>query len=288
MYSTRAIAKKERNGKYEIITIERGWTSEDDIDNDIRFCGFSPFADLHLANYDWGSVPGLYAVVGHEISGVVAKVGSNVKDIKVGDHVGVGYFIDSCLSCEYCENNQENNCIHGVTRTSCGILKHGRVQNDNGKYSYGGRSERITVNRRFVSKIPTSYPLEKAAPVFCAGVTMFTPLKEFGADKGGLHVGVLGLGGLGQMGVMIAKAMGNKVTVISSSTNKETLAKKLGVDHFICSKQPGTLTNAKKSFDILLDTVGADHDLMGFAELMKKKGTMVILGIVSTPFQVIF
>ena len=113
MYSTRAIAKKEKNGKYEIITIQRGWTSESDIDIDIKFCGFSPFADLHLANYDWGSVPGLYAVVGHEISGVVSKVGSNVKDVSIGDHVGVGYFIDSCLNCEYCTKNQENNCVQG-------------------------------------------------------------------------------------------------------------------------------------------------------------------------------
>ena len=135
MYSTRAIARKERGAKYEIITIERGWTGEDDINIDIKFCGFSPFADVHLANYDWGSVAGVCAVVGHEISGVVAKVGSNVKDLDVGDHVGVGYYIDSCLDCDYCNDGQENNCIQGITRTSCGVLKHGRVRNDNGKYS---------------------------------------------------------------------------------------------------------------------------------------------------------
>ena len=120
------------------------------------------------------------------------QVGSNVKDISIGDHVGVGYFIDSCLDCEFCNAGQENNCIKGVTKTSCGFLKHGRVKNDNGRFSYGGRSEKITVNRRFVSIIPKEYPLEKAAPVFCAGVTMFTPLKEFGAFNGGLNVGVMG------------------------------------------------------------------------------------------------
>ena len=137
-----------------------------------------------------------------------------------------------------------------------------------------------------MSKIPKSYPLEKAAPVFCAGVTMFTPLKEHGADRGGLNVGIMGFGGLGQMGVMMAKAMGNKVTVISTSNKKEALAKKMGSDHFVISKQPESMKTAKNSLDILLDTVGADHDIMTYFELMKKKGTLVVLGIVSTPFQV--
>merc|ERR1712142_327764 len=286
MYSTKAIARKEKDAKYEVITIKRGRTSEDDVDIDILFCGFSPFADVNLANYAYGSVPGLYAVVGHEIAGVVSKVGDNVEDLKVGDKVGVGYFIDSCLECEFCSAGQEYNCKEGITRTSCGILKHGRVQNDNGRYSYGGRSGRITVNRRFVSRIAASYPLDKAAPVFCAGVTMFTPLQEWGAGGGGLRVGVVGCGGLGQMGVMMAKAMGNSVTVISTSNSKEELARKLGADDFILSKQEESMKTAGRSLDIILDTVGADHELMALTKLLKKKGTIVVLGIVSKPFQV--
>ena len=115
---------------------------------------------------------------------------------------------------------------------------------------------------------------------------MFTPLKEHGAEKGGLHVGIMGFGGLGQMGVMMAKAMGNKVTVISTSDKKEDLAKKMGADHFVISKQPESMKTAKNSLDILLDTVGADHDIMTYFELMKKKGTLVVLGIVSSPFKV--
>ena len=115
---------------------------------------------------------------------------------------------------------------------------------------------------------------------------MFTPLKEHGAEKGGLHVGIMGFGGLGQMGVMMAKAMGNKVTVISTSDKKEVLAKKMGADHFVISKQPESMKTAKNSLDILLDTVGADHDIMTYFELMKKKGTLVVLGIVSSPFKV--
>ena len=117
-------------------------------------------------------MPNIPAVVGHEVAGVVIKVGSNVKDIQVGDHVGIGYFVDSCLECYYCKNDEENNCINGITRTACGNILHGRVKTDNGKYSYGGRSEKMTVNRRFVSVIPKSYPLEKAAPIFCAGTLM--------------------------------------------------------------------------------------------------------------------
>ena len=288
MYSTQAIARKEKDGKYEVITIKRGWTSEDDVDIDIKYCGFSPFADVMLANDAYGSIPGLYAVVGHEIAGVVSKVGDNVKDLKVGDKVGVGYYIDSCLECEYCSSGEENHCKQGITRTSCGYLKYGRVCNDNGRFSYGGRSGRITVNRRFVSRIAASYPLDKAAPVFCAGVTMFTPLKEWGASGGGLRVGVVGLGGLGQMGVMMAKAMGNSVTVISTSSSKEELARRLGADQFIISKQSESMNTAGKSLDIVLDTVGADHDLMALTGLLKKKGVLVVLGIVSKPFQVLY
>jgi len=286
MYTTKAIAKKVQNGNFEVITIERGWTSEDDVDIEVKFCGFSPFADVHLANYNWGSVPGLYAVVGHEITGVVSKIGDNVKDVTVGDHVGVGYFIDSCLKCEYCHKGEENNCVSGITRTSCGIIKHGRVKNDNGRFSYGGRSKKITVNRRFLSTIPKSYPLEKAAPIMCAGVTMFTPLKKFGALNGGLKIGIMGFGGLGQMGAIMAKAMGNEVTVISTSNKKEELARQMGMDGYIVSKDLDFMKKSSNSLDIILDTIGADHEIENYLDMLKKNGTFVVLGIVSKPFEV--
>ena len=135
MYSTEAVAKKISKGKYEKITIQRGWTSEDDVDIDVIYCGFC-HTDVHFANNDWGITD--YPVVpGHEVAGVVTKVGSNVTDIQVGDHAGVGYFIDSCLNCEYCKDDDEINCLNQVTRTSTGKLLHGRVKNGNGSYSYG-------------------------------------------------------------------------------------------------------------------------------------------------------
>ena len=174
-------------------------------------------------------------------NGIISQVGSNVKDIQIGDHVGIGYYIDSCLTCEYCKSDDEVNCDNNKTTTCAGKLLHGRVKNDNGKYSYGGWSGKITANRRFVSKITKTYPLEKAGPIFCAGVTMFTPLKLHGASNGGLKVGVVGFGGLGQMGLLIAKAMGNSVTVISTSEKKKDMALKLGADHYIVSTNPESM-----------------------------------------------
>ena len=190
MYSTQAIAKLEKNGKYELITIGRGWTSEDDLDIDIKYCGFC-HTDIHLANNDWGRTE-YPAVVGHEVAGIVTKVGANIKDVQVGDHVGIGWYIDSCLNCETCNKGDEVNCLNRKTETATGKILHGRIKTDNGKYTYGGWSKKITANRKFVSTIPKSYPLEKAGPVFCAGVTMFTPLKEHGAGIGGLNIGIMG------------------------------------------------------------------------------------------------
>jgi len=286
MYSTQAIAKLEKNGKYEKITIGRGWTSEDDLDIDIKYCGFC-HTDVHLANNDW-KLPGFEypAVVGHEIAGIVTKAGENVKDVKVGDHVGIGWFIDSCLNCKLCDNGEEVLCLNGNVKTATGKLLHGRIKTDNGKYTYGGFSKKITANRRFVSIIPKSYPLEKAGPVFCAGITMFTPLKTHGADKGGLNVGIMGFGGLGQMGVMIAKAMGNNVTVISTSNSKEAMAKKMGADNYIISTNPDSMKAGFKTLDLILSTISATHEVMPYLNLLKIKGTLVVLGAVAVPFKV--
>ena len=217
MISTEAIAKKIRGGDYEKITIQRGWTSEEDVELEVKYSGFC-HTDLHIANNDLG-ITSYPVVPGHEVAGVVTKVGSKVHDLKAGDHVGIGYFIDSCLSCEYCAKDDETNCLKGKTMTAAGAIRFGRIMTDNGKYSYGGFSKKMIANRHFISKIPKSYPLEKAGPCFCAGdhdyilawshfihcrwllgVTMYGPLKEYGATQGGKNVGIAGFGGLGQMG----------------------------------------------------------------------------------------
>lgn len=167
MISTEAIAKKSQGGDYEKITIQRGWTSEEDVELEVKYSGFC-HTDLHIANNDLG-ITSYPVVPGHEVAGVVTKVGSKVQDLKIGDHVGIGYFIDSCLSCEYCVMDDETNCLKGKTMTAAGAIRFGRIKTDNGKYSYGGFSKKMIANRHFISKIPKSYPLEKAGPCFCAG-----------------------------------------------------------------------------------------------------------------------
>ncbi len=173
-----------------------------------------------------------------------------------------------------------------MVRTSNGALLHGRIKNGNGKYSYGGMSKKFTAHQRFVTKIPKSYPLEKAGPIFCAGITMFTPLKDHGAVKGGLNVGIAGFGGLGQMGVMLAKAMGNRVTVISTNRSKEKLARELGADNFVVSKDPESMASYKDSLNLILNTISVHHPLAGYLGLLKKKGTIVQIGAVAKPFEV--
>jgi uncharacterized zinc-type alcohol dehydrogenase-like protein len=180
---------------------------------------------------------------------------------QVGDHVGVGYYIDSCLTCDACANHQENVCENGNTGTACGVVKYGRVQTDNGSYTYGGFSNKITAHRRFVTKIDKSYPLEMAGPIFCSGITMFAPLKRFGATKGGLNVGIIGLGGLGQMGLKLAKAMGNTVTAVSTNRRKEATARELGADNFVVSTEPESFASAKRSLDLVLNTISGPHQV---------------------------
>ena len=283
MYSTQAIGKNSKDEKFQKITIERGWTSEEDLEIDVKYCGIC-HTDVHIANNDFGTIQ--YPVVpGHEVAGVVTRVGTKVQDIAVGDHVGIGYFIDSCLDCEYCLDDDETNCLKMKTTTAGGLTKFGRVKT-NSKFSYGGWSKKMTANRRFVSKIPQSFPLEKAGPCFCAGITMFTPLKEYGALKGGKSVGIAGFGGLGQIGVLLAKAMGNEVTVISSSPNKESLAKSMGADKFLVSTNGEKMKESAKSLDLILDTIAANHDIRPLVDLLKKKGTQVQLGLAIKPYEV--
>jgi len=284
MYKTEAIGKASKDAPFEKIIIGREGTSDDDVDIDIKYCGYC-HTDIHLVNNDWG-VTDFPCVGGHELAGVAVKVGTNVKDIKVGDHVGVGYFVDSCFNCDYCKDNDEINCIKGMTGTSCGQIQYGRIKTDNGKYTYGGWSKKMTVNRRFISIIPKSYPLENAGPVFCGGITMFTPMFNYGASKGGLKVGIAGLGGLGQMGVLLAKAMGNHVTVISSSPRKIALAKELGADDYVAQSDEEAMKAATMTLDLIIDTIPASHDINPPLNLIKKKGTYVVVGVAPEPFKV--
>jgi uncharacterized zinc-type alcohol dehydrogenase-like protein len=205
---------------------------------------------------------------------------------KVGDHVGIGYYIDSCLTCDACSNNEENVCEKGNTGTACSAIKYGRINTDNGRYTYGGFSAKITAHRRYLTKINKSYPLQLAGPIFCSGITMFAPLKRFGATKGGLNVGILGLGGLGQMGLKLAKAMGNTVTAISTNRKKEATARELGADNFVVSSDPESMAAAKGSLNLILNTISGAHQVSLYFPLMKRNGTVVQLGAVFEPMMV--
>ncbi|KAK2354935.1 putative mannitol dehydrogenase [Trifolium repens] len=207
-----------------------------------------------MVKNEWGM--STYPLVpGHEIAGIVTEVGSMVQKFKVGDRVGVGCMVDSCRTCQNCEDNLENYCPQYT-------LTYGAKHSD-GTITYGGYSDSMVADEHFVVRIPDNLPLEAAAPLLCAGITVYSPLKYFGLDKPGLHIGVVGLGGLGHMAVKFAKAFGANVTVISTSPNKEKEAiEHLGADTFLISRDQDKMQAAVGTLDGIIDTVSAVHSLL--------------------------
>eukprot|EP00095_Tigriopus_kingsejongensis_P011147 maker-scaffold534_size144770-snap-gene-0.36 protein:Tk11147 transcript:maker-scaffold534_size144770-snap-gene-0.36-mRNA-1 annotation:"zinc-binding dehydrogenase" len=284
-YTTKAWAKASPTAKFEQVNIKRGETGPDDVEFDIKFCGIC-HSDVHLAQDEFGVVNSLYPMVpGHELAGIVSKVGANVKSFKVGDKVGVGCIVEACLKCKQCKGDDEPYCVEGFTHTYTAEHKHGQIKTEFG-FTQGGYSGRISVHEHFAIRIPESYPLEMAGPIFCAGITMYSPLKHWRAIQGGLRVGIIGIGGLGQMGVRLAKAMGNEVTAISTSPSKEGKAKQIGADHFVVSTNPNSMAKAAGSLDLILDTVSADHQAGPYMSLLDKNGTLVLLGLTNEVHQV--
>jgi len=225
-------------------------------------------------------------VPGHELAGIVTKVGDKVSKVKVGDKVGIGCISDCCMKCQGCDAGEEHMCQGGMTGTyngECG--KHGHLATSTG-WTLGGYTESATLHQRFIVTIPEGFPLEAAGPVFCAGITMYSPLCHWNAKNGGLRVGIVGIGGLGQMGVRLAKAMGNTVTAISTSPSKEAAAKEIGADRFVLSTDPESMKAASQSIDLILNTVSASHEASHYLPLLANKGTLVQLGLVLTPHQV--
>jgi len=283
MYSTVAWAKTAADSKFSRIEITRNLPGDDDVSFDLKFCGIC-HTDVHITANDMGSTK-YPCVPGHELAGVVTAVGKNVTKYKVGDNVGVGCVVDSCFECSGCDEGEEHMCQKGMTMTYDENIKHGHIKTGSG-WTFGGYSCSQTVHQRFIVKIPEGFPLEAAGPVFCAGITMYSPLINWGAGKGGKRVGIVGIGGLGQMGVRIAKAMGNTVTAISTSPNKEAAAKEIGADNFVVSTDPESMKAAGDSLDLILNTVSADHDLNTYLPLLAAKGILVQLGLVLSPHPV--
>mmetsp|Transcript_19957 Transcript_19957/g.67109 ORF Transcript_19957/g.67109 Transcript_19957/m.67109 type:complete len:443 (+) Transcript_19957:97-1425(+) len=228
-------------------------------DNDVciavKYCGVC-HSDVHAAKNDFMRT--VYPFVpGHEIAGTVTSVGKAVRNFKVGDNVGVGCFVDSCLDCRQCKRGDEQFCLKGMTGTYGSFPNHGRAGTEITK---GGYSNMMVVHEHFVVKVPSSVPLEKAGPLLCAGITTYAPLVKHKVGQGS-RVGVNGLGGLGTMAVKQAKAMGAEVTVISRSSRKADYAKQIGADHFVISADPASVQAQAASLDLVIDTVSSRHDI---------------------------
>ena len=241
-----------------------------DVVIDIQYCGIC-HSDIHQARDEWGrsSFP---MVPGHEIAGVVAKVGAKVTKYKTGDKVGVGCMVDSCRTCVNCKKDLQQFCTTGAAFTYNG------TEMDKKTPTQGGYSNSITVDENFVLRIPKNLPLDAAAPLLCAGITLYSPLRHWNAGPG-KKVAILGLGGLGHMGVKLAHAVGADVTVLSHSLKKQEDGKRLGADHFYATSDPATFEKLAGTFDLIICTVSAELDWNQYLALLKVDGATVLLGI---------
>ncbi|OBI37719.1 NAD(P)-dependent alcohol dehydrogenase [Mycobacterium colombiense] len=257
-------------------TIERRDPGPHDVAIDIKFAGIC-HSDIHTAKGEWGT-PDYPLVVGHEIAGVVTAVGSEVTRHKVGDHVGVGCMVNSCGQCNSCKAGLEQYCSRGTTFTY-------NATDRDGTTTQGGYSQAIVVDENFVLRIPDSLPLDKAAPLLCAGITLFSPLRHWKAGKD-TRLAIIGLGGLGHMGVKLGAAMGAEVTVLSQSLKKMEDGLRLGAKHYYATAERETFKKLRNSFDLILNTVSANLNLNDYLSLLDVDGTLVELGIPEHPMEV--
>ncbi|WP_455381045.1 NAD(P)-dependent alcohol dehydrogenase [Acidihalobacter prosperus] len=256
----------------EPFTFERREPLPDDVVIDILYCGVC-HSDIHTARNEWGGTHYPF-VPGHEIIGRVSAVGDKISQFKTGDLVGVGCLVDSCRTCNSCEEGLEQYCENGWTGTYDSEDQIGGTEHT---HTFGGYSNKITVSERFVLHVPDNLDPAAAAPLLCAGITTYSPLSHWKVGPG-QKVGVIGLGGLGHMGVKLAHAMGAHVVMVTTSPEKGADAKKLGADEVLLSNDPDTMANAMNSFDFLLNTIPVGHDVNPYMDLLKRDGTMVIVG----------
>ncbi|KAA1250939.1 NAD(P)-dependent alcohol dehydrogenase [Mycobacterium simiae] len=257
-------------------TITRRDPGPHDVAIDIKFAGIC-HSDIHTVKAEWGT-PKYPVVPGHEIAGVVTDVGSEVTKYQVGDHVGVGCMVDACRGCASCLAGLEQYCKRGATFTYNSIGKDGQS-------TQGGYSEAIVVDENFMVRIPDALPLDAAAPLLCAGITLYSPLRHWHAEPN-TRLAIIGLGGLGHMGVKLGAAMGAEVTVLSQSLKKMEDGLRLGASHYYATSDPDTFRKLRGSFDLILNTVSANLDLGQYMNLLDVDGTMVELGIPEHPMEV--
>ena len=277
MPSTKSYAAQGATTPLAPWTIIRRDPNPNDVQIEILFCGIC-HSDLHTARNEWhGTV--YPCVPGHEIVGRVTAIGSEVKKFKVGDTAGIGCLVDSCRECDNCKDGLEQFCANGMVGTYNGNEKDGSGN------TYGGYSKSIVVHEDFVLHISDKLPLEAVAPLLCAGITTYSPLRHWKIGKGH-KVAVLGLGGLGHMGVKLAAAMGADVTMLSHTASKEKDAMRLGANHFVLTSDAEQVKKVMGSFDFILDTVSADHDYNFYLGLLRTNGVMVCVGAPPSPAQI--
>ena len=272
MITVNAYAVQSAETPLAPFNFERRNVGDDDVQVDILYCGVC-HSDIHQARNEWGN--SMYPMVpGHEIVGKVLKVGKNVKKFKEGDLAGVGVMVDSCRHCNPCKEGLEQYCAEGMTGT------YNTLERDGKTVAQGGYSTQIVVNERYVLKVSDKLDLKAVAPLLCAGITTYSPLKYVGV-KEGTKVGVIGLGGLGHMGVKFAVSFGAEVTMLSTSPDKEKDAKKLGAHRFLCTKDKAQMKAHRNFFDVLLNTVSANHSYEDYLALLNLNGKMIVVGIPS-------
>lgn len=270
MIKTPAYAAADSKSPLAPFSIDRREPGPHDVLIEILYCGVC-HSDVHQARDEWGG--SIFPMVpGHEIIGIVKQTGSEVSRWQVGDTVGVGCFVDSCRKCDACIEGEEQYCQEGASFT------YNSHERDGVTPTYGGYSARITVDESYILKIPEGIPLDRAAPLLCAGITTYSPLKLFGVKKGD-HIAVVGLGGLGHMAVKLGKGMGAHVTVLSHSPGKRDDAFKLGADDFFVTRDPEIFASNAGRFSFILDTVSAQHNYNAYLSLLRRDGTMVLVGM---------
>ncbi len=274
--TARAVGAHAADAPLLPLEIERRAVGPRDVRIDVRFCGIC-HSDIHFTRGEWGEIP-YPAVPGHEIAGVVAEVGSEVTRFEAGDRVGVGCMVNSCRECETCARGEEQYCLAGNTQT------YGSVDRD-GTITYGGYSDHVVVDEDFVLRIPEGMDLAAAAPLLCAGITTYSPLRHWQAGPG-KRVGIVGLGGLGHMAVKLAKAMGAEVTVLSQSLRKQEDGLRLGADGYFATSDDATFGELAGRFDLMVNTVSAGIDLGRFLTLLRTDGALVNVGAPPEPLPV--
>lgn len=274
MIQVKAFAAYDAETPLKPFEFERKEVGANQVQIEILYSGVC-HSDIHTAKGDWG--PAIYPLVpGHEIVGRIVKIGDNVKNFKVGELAGVGCFVDSCRHCQSCLEGEEQYCDEGMTGTYNSYERGTKIP------TYGGYSTTITVDEKYTLHVSDKLPLSGVAPLLCAGITTYSPLRHLNVGKGH-KVAVLGLGGLGHMAVKFAASFGAEVTMLSSSPSKEADAKKMGAHHFALTSNPEVMASLVNSFDFILNTVSATHDYNTYLNLLKKNGTMIVVGAPPVP-----